>query len=191
MRRNLLIGLIGHKGSGKSTSADILVELIPSATIIPWAYALKGEVADFVEMMDWTNPFSRPSHEEMERLKGEIYGPLCQGWGAYRRHQDPEYWIKAWEREAGQRVIVPDCRHHNEVEYLKAHGGVLVHIDGPSHWEGDTRSVSHESERFVRELAEHADHFIDNYGTLQHLRQQLTFLVSILVEAGARVGLAA
>lgn len=190
MRRELLIGLAGTKGVGKSTTADILAELILGTVILPWAKALKDEVADFVEMMDWTNPEARPSREEMEHLKGDIYGPLCQGWGAYRRRQDPEYWIKAWERGAGPKVIVPDCRQHNEADYIKSHSGVLIYIAGESRWVGDTRSSNHESERYVRELAFRSDYVIFNSGTLDTLREQVVLALRDL-QVVSHVGLAA
>jgi energy-coupling factor transporter ATP-binding protein EcfA2 len=190
MRRELLIGLIGVKGVGKSTVAEMLVELIPIDDITAWADALKEEVADFVEMMDWTAPNARPSRDEMERLKGQVYGPLCQGWGAYRRLQDPDYWIKAWDRRAPSRVVVPDTRHHNEADYIHTNGGILIGITGPSRWEGDTRSSAHESERHIEALLDKADHHLFNVGALDDLRGQVAMVIEAM-KAGSRVGLAA
>jgi energy-coupling factor transporter ATP-binding protein EcfA2 len=191
MTRELLIGLTGVKGVGKSTLAAMLAELIPDVGIVAWADALKDEVADLVERSDWTNPWSRPSREEMERLKAEVYGPICQGWGAYRRRQDPDYWIKAWERAAPARVIVPDTRHHNEADYIKANGGLLVSVFGDSHWVDDVRSMAHESERHARELAARAHRVVYNTGSLQVLREQAAELAAVILRASADVGSAA
>lgn len=187
MPRELIIGLAGQKGVGKSTTAEILARLIPDVEIVAWADALKSEVADMVDRKagHWPDP------DEIEQFKAEIYGPLCQGWGAFRRHQDPDYWITAWDREAPERVIVPDTRHLNEAAYIKAHGGYLVYITGPSRWTDDTRSSRHESERYVVDIAKLADFTFYNDSSLAHLEEQAKLLVEIIQEAGVHVGIGA
>lgn len=188
MQDGLLIGLTGVKGSGKSTVANMLAEIIPDIEIVAWADALKDEVADMVEA--YTDYL--PSREDIEALKAEVYGPLCQGWGAFRRHQHPEYWIDAWDARTTNRVIVPDCRHHNEVDHLKENDGILIAVIGPSRWEGDTRSTTHESERYVSELRERADYFLHNEGNLDDLRADVTRLARlILMRASLYAGLSA
>lgn len=184
MQRELLIGLAGIKGSGKSTVAAMLVEMVPNLSVVAWADALKDDVAAWT-LCQTGILFSR---EEMEGLKGEIYGPIFQGYGALmRKYMGINHWIERWDQVAPSRVIVPDCRHHNEAEFIKANGGVLIYIDGPSRWEGDTRSSTHESERFIPELRTKASYIIDNNGTLDSLRDQVAMLASIIAEDGARV----
>lgn len=188
MQRELIIGLIGEKGVGKTTIANMLAELIPDVEICGWADALKDEVCDLVE----NTTGYRPSRWEIEELKGEVYGPILQGWGAFRRRQSPEYWIDVWDEVAPARVIVPDCRHHNEVDHLKANGGILIAVIGPSRWEDDSRSSSHESERHVVELRQRADYFIRNEGSLDDLRTDVERLTRlILMRAPLYAGLSA
>lgn len=186
MQRELIIGITGVKGSGKSTVATMLADALPDVEIVAWADALKDEVATLIQNATG----KRPSREEMEGLKSEVYGPLFQGWGAYRRTQNPQYWVRAWNYRAPIRVIVPDCRHHNEVDYVKAYRGYLINIVGPSRWEGDTRSSTHESERFVGELAARADYHIVNDGSLADLREVVTYIAREIaaLKAGFDVG---
>jgi energy-coupling factor transporter ATP-binding protein EcfA2 len=189
MQRELIIGLAGIKGSGKSTVADILTELIPNVEIVAWADALKEEVCEMV------NHYEACEIDliEMEDLKTEVFGPLFQGWGAFRRHYfGDDYWISAWNFRAPDRVIIPDCRHHNEAEYIKANGGILLYVNGPSRWEGDTRSPTHESERYIPQLRKMAYGTIDNFGTLQELRDRIEMALEVILDgAGTHAGIPA
>lgn len=189
MKRELLIGIAGVKGVGKSTVASMLAEMIPDIIIFAWADALKSEVSDMIGQFTG----ERPSRDDMEALKAEVYGPLFQGWGAYRRREEEDYWIKAWERErpTGARCIIPDTRHFNEVEHLKDNGGTLIFINGPSHWEGDVRSSQHESERHVPELKPYANFFIWNDSTMEDLRSQVDILAQHLLKADEHARVAA
>lgn len=187
MQRDLLIGIAAPKGAGKSTVAEMLAEIIPDIEILAWADALKNEVADMID--ETTGVYV--SRDEMEALKGEVYGPLFQGWGAYRRRQDTDYWIHAWDGNPYRKVIVPDTRHHNEADFIKAEGGVLLYIDGPSRWEGDTRSSAHESERHIRELRAKSDYRIRNTGTLESLREQVEQVAAKIVGVQADAGVPA
>ncbi|NJC87437.1 MAG: hypothetical protein FIB02_02730 [Desulfuromonas sp.] len=63
---------------------------------------------------------------------------LLQWWGTeYRRAQDPDYWTKAWGRKVEQydltrtHILVDDVRFMNELEVVRAHGGLIVKIERP------------------------------------------------------------
>jgi len=63
---------------------------------------------------------------------------ILQWWGTeYRRDQDPEYWTKAWARKVESydltrvHILVDDIRFMNELEILKAEGGLIVRIIRP------------------------------------------------------------
>ena len=201
VERELLIGLSGVKGSGKTTTSEMLAELLPDLATVAWADALKDDVLAIANQAlhwehwkkgGWASDFAPLTRDDMERLKGEIFGPMLQGYGAMmRRLHGADYWIRRWEERAPGRVIVPDTRYHNEADYLKGHNGVLVYVEGPSRWEGDARSPSHESERSIAELKDRADYVIDNTGPISELRAQVEVLADALAETYRHVARAA
>lgn len=59
---------------------------------------------------------------------------ILQWWGGeYRRAQDPLYWIKKAEHhfKPGARLICTDVRDDTEVELIKKHNGLFVHVYRP------------------------------------------------------------
>ncbi len=61
---------------------------------------------------------------------------LLQWWGTeYRRRQDPDYWVKAWESAYRQlqstirHILVDDVRFPNEAQVIRRNGGVLVRVE--------------------------------------------------------------
>ena len=176
-----LIGISGRKGTGKTTLADFLVNMIPNAEIVALADALKDDVQIMLGCMvkklapheAWEQqPVSRPW---LDARKGDIFGPLCQGYGEFARQWfGPTYWIDAVQdyidgAEGNETFIVPDVRHINEAEWIKSEGGLLVAIYGPSRWANDTRSEQHASEAHVEECQKLADIEVPNGGTLKDL----------------------
>lgn len=158
-----LIGIIGRKGVGKSTLAEMLKQEIEGAEIIAFADALRGEVH---AMLNHPLFSERPvSREWLEERKGSVWGPILQGYGEFcRQWYGPSYWIDvlANDIEDFDAVIVPDVRHVNEAEFIKSQGGLLVAIDGPSRWVGDQRDQQHPSEANVDKIRQMADVVVFN-----------------------------
>ena len=135
---NLIKGfaLCGEPGNGKSSITQEL------ATILGWqrrsfAGPLKDEVAyalGSAELLTFsTNPRAKvPTkifRDEMDNpAVKDKYRTILQWWGTeYRRAQDSEYWIKAFEKSiqfgaTGLRFVVDDCRFNNEYEKLRFYG---------------------------------------------------------------------
>lgn len=74
---------------------------------------------------------------------------ILQWWGTeYRRAQDPDYWTKAWDRKVAELdlartlVLVDDVRFGNELDMIRAHGGLVVKVERP----GFSGANSHSSE---------------------------------------------
>ena len=107
---------------------------------------------------------------------------ILQWWGTeYRRARDPDYWTKAWGRKAGQydlshaHILVDDVRFMNELEVIKATGGLIVKIERP----GCLGANNHASETSLDDFAAW-DAIVVNAGTLEELRAKIGQLAADL-----------
>jgi hypothetical protein len=105
---------------------------------------------------------------------------LLQWWGTeYRRAQDPDYWTKAWGRRAEQydlariHILVDDVRFMNELNVIRAHGGLIVKIERP----GFLGANNHSSETSLDGFTDW-DAIVINDGTLELFREKLGQLVA-------------
>lgn len=113
---------------------------------------------------------------------------ILQWWGTeYRRAQDPDYWVKAWAREAmkwqgkGKTILVDDVRFPNELAKIRSLGGMVVRIVRPGH-EGVN---NHESERAL-DGVDDWDAVVVNDGTLPEFYVKLNDVyLSLLDKKGA------
>jgi hypothetical protein len=124
------LGLVGLMRSGKDSVADWLIEHYGYRKM-GFATALKAEVARGVGC--------RPEQLNEEPLKSQVRQVL-QVWGTeFRRGQDPDYWVRkaadAIYWQPGTRRIDPlvftDVRFQNEIDMLRDHGFLIVHVDMP------------------------------------------------------------
>lgn len=130
-----LIGLVGHKQSGKDTVWSIVSKLDASYLTrckcfrYAFADALKMEVAEILGV-NADNLNAKKNHP----LVRHIY----QWYGSdYKRAEDKNYWIKHLDFQITQfkqaavpciNVFVTDVRFLNEAEYIKQSGGILWRI---------------------------------------------------------------
>jgi hypothetical protein len=135
----LLIGF-GHRArQGKNTAAQAVLEACPLETHVhmyAFADALKKEVrtasAKYGGQYDlikaWQEGGLMPAWVHFEEPKPRS---LLQWWGTdYRRAKDPDYWVKRLKKTLEDHkpdvALITDVRFMNEVEYIRAAGGLLV-----------------------------------------------------------------
>jgi hypothetical protein len=165
----VLIGITGRFGTGKSTLAGYLAEMIQGAQVVAFADALKLDVRAILPELAGVEL----SAERLEELKAECLGPMYQGYGELmRRCWGDDYWIGRLAPFLPPRAIVADVRYPNEAVWLRSRGGLLVAVSGPCRRPGDTRSADHPSERHVEEVARGADVPVVNDWTLEGLRSE-------------------
>ena len=106
---------------------------------------------------------------------------LLQWWGTeYRRAQDPDYWTKAWGRKVEQydlsrsHVLVDDVRFLNELNVIRAHGGLIVKIERP----GFLGANNHSSETSLDGFTAW-DAIVLNDGTLEEFKTKIEQLVDL------------
>lgn len=111
---------------------------------------------------------------------------ILQWWGTeYRRAQDHDYWIKAWEKKLQEydltttHVLVDDVRFVNELNIIKKHGGIFIKIERP----GFDGANNHSSENSL----DHYDHWdlvIENDGSLEEFLTQAEKRIEPLLSEG-------
>lgn len=162
----MIIGIAGHRGSGKSAAAAILVQR--GFVRQRFAQPLK----DMLKSVGLTDEHVDGSLKEApcELLGGatprHAMQTLGTEWGRELLH--PDLWIILWRARARTTpfVVVDDVRFPNEVEAIRAEGGTVWRIKRPG-CIGD----GHVSESYISDLA--VDREIDNSGDLDFLREQL------------------
>ena len=150
------IALIGQPGSGKTTVGAELVKLV-RGTRLSFAAALKDELAD---MLGWkSDTYTAEGARGMVRYhrvqmdsvgSKDAYRPLQQAYGAFRRAEDEDYWVR--RALAGLRddqfYVVDDCRYWNEYHALRNRGfAFLLLKPGPTTRPLTGAQAVHESER--------------------------------------------
>ncbi|UIS25235.1 putative deoxynucleotide monophosphate kinase [Erythrobacter phage vB_EliS-L02] len=152
-----IIGLIGRKGAGKDTAADML--MVRGYENIKFAGALK-------DMLRALLSYQGVDHGTIERM---VEGDLKEEPSEYLSGQTPRWamqtlgtewgrnlianglWVDVTIRRAmaGDQVVITDCRFPNEKEAIEKVGGVVLGItaDWITPVEGE-----HESEALIDEM---------------------------------------
>lgn len=167
---------------GKTTTRRLLQELRPGLVSVNFADALKDDVL----LMLRRHVGLDHSRDTLELLKGDVFGPLCQGLGEHhRRFVRESYWVDRWadriRDHVGADVIADDVRHLNEAREIQDRGGFLLFVSGPQQV-ADDRSLAHASERHNSELMKLADYIILNEGSLEDLRGEVLMALESIVE---------
>lgn len=182
----MLIELSGKIGSGKSTAADLITQLLPNVSIQQVAYAHKLKLVCSLLTGYDVKDFESQEFKEME-LDAEWdvpVGPfpgqnapitirmLMQrvGTEAMRKNVHPNVWVNAlfadYEKRSSQVWIVTDVRFENEAEAIKKRGGVIIRLERDYHVKSN-----HESETALDNYK--FDYVIKNNKSIEELAIEL------------------
>lgn len=142
----MLIGLMGHKRSGKDTFASVLVGYRDYHRLA-FADAMKDALLDSdlylpgdISLSAYVTAHGWDKAKENIRVRR-----LIQNFGtAIREHIGEDTWLAPVRRETerlllnNQNVIITDVRFENEAQLVKDLGGVLITIERPGLVTGDT-----------------------------------------------------
>ena len=176
----LVIGLVGEIGGGKTAVSNHLKEKYSASQ----------------------HRFSQILMDVLDRLHLPHDRELLQNLGhSLRESLGDDVIVKAFEQdlknETADIVIIDGIRYWNEVELLrKFEPNILIYVTAPAEaryercksrgekgessisFEEFTQNENRETERFVSEIGEKADHKLENTGTLEELLQKLDSIVS-------------
>jgi hypothetical protein len=139
----MIIGICGFIGSGKDTAADYLVN-VHGFRRESFANSLKDAAAHVFgwdrTMLEGRTTQAREWREQVdpwwaERLNMPDLTPrwVLQYWGTEvcRRAFHDDIWIASLENKllnSQDNVVISDCRFPNEIQSIKAAGGIVVRI---------------------------------------------------------------
>jgi hypothetical protein len=180
----MIIGIGHRKGMGKDTFAKMLLDEL-NGNLGDDIFYYKESFADNVkeESYNMFCDYGLKSGEyyEQHRDEKEIVIPslgksprdIYLLVGAFYRSIDPRYWLKQVAVHKGQELIIPDLRYPNEMERIKALGGMTIKVINPrvdvSHDEADDALDGYDF-----------DCVVENNGTLVDLREQAKIMVQCI-----------
>jgi hypothetical protein len=138
---NVIVGLSGKKGSGKSTVAGYLHRHMDGALRLPFAFRLK-EIAQECFGAEAVQVNGDESQKNTLTQCGLTGRELMQRIGHDLREIWPDCWVRAWETEvvamwaeagAACPIIVEDVRYRNEVEVIRKMGGIVIRLTRAPH----------------------------------------------------------
>lgn len=176
----MIIGVCGPKGSGKSEvskyiqrehgfkPANMKDALISEMRDTMWS-TLDALATHYNESVDW-----------LFENKPPIMRELMQNYGTeLRRGDDPDHWVKPWVdtvREGGN-FVADDIRFTNELNALRAEGGLLIRVAMPGLEVNDNHKSEKEHESFEEDFM-----VVSEKGSLHTLQMQVEDIMRTLKE---------
>ena len=191
----MLIGVVGLIGSGKDTVAQRLADK-HGYRKDSFAKSLKDAVATMFnwdrEMLEGSTKKSREWRERPDAFWSRRFGKdvtprwVLQYFGTevMRGHMYDAIWVDSClGRYNGKPTVISDTRFPNEVDQIRAHGGVIIRVKkgADPEWftnyvEGNVTPVNVHSSEYVWARSE-VDHVIENNGTIEDLYSKIDYLI--------------
>jgi uridine kinase len=162
-----IIGLVGYKGSGKTTACNIIKKHLDDVVQINFKDALIEEIKqNFPDLLEAIRENQEileydygtlkfVSLDDLFTTKPPLVRTLLQNYGTnIRRADDPMYWVKKYVQKLvdspkNHRVLTDDVRFINEAEAIKAFDdGILIRLERTDLEQTDT----HQSETEQKEI---------------------------------------
>lgn len=171
-----LIGFVGKKRTGKDTCADFLSHLFHDFHVLAFAEPVKQACKHIYALSDDQVFEGKDVVDERWSLTPR---DMLKKLGTDMRSVDRFHWVRNMamrldgiHSDANTYVAISDVRYHEEADYIRNMGGLLIHISRDSAEDGDLHVSETESGGIV------CDHYIYNNGTLDELKAIVASCVS-------------
>ena len=169
--KHQLIGISGKFGVGKDTAASWICKEWPEYEAVPFADALK-RVVSIMTSTTYESQFTREGKATVPPGFKYSVGKYQQIMGQLgREHFREDVWVNIALNHPAKFKIIPDVRHQNEVEAIKAAGGIVIRIVRDDAVLNDGRDTTHISETALDDYA--FDNVIVNSGSLDDFKTEL------------------
>ena len=173
----VVIGLVGHKGTGKDTVAQYLVEkygfkqfsfasILKDVLSIVFGWSremLEGTTKESREWREVVDPFWKCSPREALQKVGT---------DCFRNIIDPDIWVKSVQKQIltgkYERVVISDCRFINEINLIHELKGTLIWV----------QRINDESKKYIKTTNESTEQQIEKWSKLGH-KSEWEFLLDI------------
>lgn len=191
-----LLGLSGKAGSGKDTTAAVLLNLYGEygAERRAFADALKEDIFSLLVSVHggWEEKYFQyakeraawhGTHTRLDFINDFKHIPeiraLLQSYGAAQRLGNPLHWVERlfdWaDTNEGGRIkalVIPDVRYRNEADAIIGRGGQVWRVHRPGYWNGLTAEARQHPSETELDAYESFTGYIYNEGGTHRLRQQ-------------------
>ncbi len=149
-----IIGITGKAGSGKSTVTTCLLAELRNRFHPARRHAFADRLKGICREMGW-NGVKDKRGRRLLQIIGTEAGRECIG---------QDVWINVLDRQLkeihAELVVIEDCRFDNEVEWVRAQGGIILRLWGRQKYHWWNRAYWHKSER----VPKHHDFAINTSG---------------------------
>lgn len=130
-----IIGIVGQKGSGKTTACNIIKKHLKGVQQINFKDALVQEIKDrFPDLLEEIEIHYNLSTPQLFIQKPPLMRALLQNFGTEVRRGDRDtYWTSKWSVAVVQadatNVLTDDVRFLNEAKAIREAGGILIRLE--------------------------------------------------------------
>lgn len=145
----MIIGISAKLGCGKTTLANIFLDIHPKYIKLAFADLLKQETANtynYPEEWNYSEEGKNQiiNHNDLPRNNMTVREALQWHGTDFRRKQNPDYWLNSMKKTIDNLnnldyldppyIMIDDVRFKNEAKFINNHNGILIRLNPYPKW---------------------------------------------------------